>query len=115
MTQLDSLHVVDPSIRAELEMVGGAELPARLVEMYVDDANSLIQRIDTALQTKDGADAAKAAHRLKGGAAAVGAQRVAAVAKDMEESAKSGDFATLANRRSQFTHELHALQRIMGI
>lgn len=85
---LDSLPVVDTELRAELEMVGGPELPPRLVHMFLDDVPSLIEQIQVATGSGDSVTVSRSAHRIKGGAAAVGARRVAAVAKAIEFAGK---------------------------
>jgi len=113
-TDLASLSVVDPTIRAELEMVGGADLLNRLVDMFFDDSANLVRTIDSARASGDATSVAKAAHRLKGGAAAVGAQRVAAVAKDIELAAKSGQVGGLDGARASLDSEMTALRSAMA-
>jgi len=107
---LDALPVVDPDLRAELEMVGGPELPARLVHMFLDDVSGLIGQIDTAQAAGDSASLAKSAHRIKGGAAAVGAQRVVAVAKAIEFAGRQERLADVPGLMPILSTELDALK-----
>jgi len=105
--ELANLSVIDPDIRAELEMVGGAGLLARLIEMFFDDSKRLLASIDQAISSGDSTVVAQAAHRLKGGAAAVGAQRVAAVAMELEQASRE---SSLADARAMMDMELAALR-----
>jgi HPt (histidine-containing phosphotransfer) domain-containing protein len=107
---LDSLPVIDPALRAELEMVGGPELPARLVDMFLTDVPPLLETIDQSCKTGDSTATARAAHRIKGGAAAVGAQRVAAVAKALEFAGRKDRLGDVPGLRPLLDAELATLK-----
>ncbi len=105
-----NLSVIDPAIRAELELVGGTALLARLYEMFINDSNQLLSTIGQALAAGDAAAVSHAAHRLKGGAAAVGAQRVAAVAKELEQSGLDHNVNNLAGTMAAMDAEMAAFR-----
>ena len=110
VSNLAQLHIVDPRIQSELELVGGPDLLLRLVRMFFDDSSTLLSTIDTARASGDAPSVAKAAHRLKGGAAAVGAQRVAALAAHIENVAKADGVGALDEVRTSLDSEMSALQ-----
>ena len=106
---LDSIPVFDASLCKELEMVGGPELHPRLVTMFVEDCAAMCVDLDAALQANDAPAASRVAHRVKGGAAAIGARRVVAVARAMEHSANDGDIAPSRQLRAVLETEVAAL------
>ena len=106
---LDSTPVFDASLREELDLVGGPELHPRLVAMFVEDCTAMCVELDAALQANDSPAAARVAHRVKGGAAAIGARRVVAVARAMEPSAKDGDIGPSRELRAVLDTEVGAL------
>ena len=113
VSNLAALHVIDPRIQAELELVGGPALLQRLIHLFFDDSSDLLDTVDTARAANDSVSVAKAAHRLKGGAAAVGAQRVASLAAEIENAAKRGQCSGLDSTRAQLDSEMSALRAVI--
>lgn len=110
VSNLAQLHIIDPRIRSELELVGGLDLFQRLVDLFFTDSEQLLRTIDTARASGDSSSVAKAAHRLKGGAAAVGAQRVAALASHLENAAKDVRGGQLDTTRASLDAEMSVLR-----
>lgn len=106
---LDSIPVFDASLREELNMVGGPELHPRLVAMFVEDCTTMCVELDAALQAHDATTTSRVAHRIKGGAAAIGARRVVAVASAMEHSSRDGDLGPSRELRAVLDTEVAAL------
>jgi len=106
---LDPLPIVDAELRAELESVGGKELPAQIVHMFLEDSQQLTTRIRDLTAANDSAAVAKAAHRIKGGAAAVGALRVVHVSQAMESQSRRGELGNIPELLPLLQAELAAL------
>ena len=107
---LHAVPVVDTTLRAELETVGGPALVARLVSMFLDDAPDRLAQIDRGITAGDAVMVARAAHRIKGGAATVGALRVSTVARFVEHTAQAGELAPVPELRDLLASELDALR-----
>jgi len=107
----DILPVIDSSLWAELEMVGGTALPPRLVTMFLEDVYDLITRISTAAERGDASTVAQSAHRIKGGAAAVGARRVATVAKAVEAAGREAQLAGMSDMLRTLETEIDVLKQ----
>lgn len=80
---------MDLDVATALDAVGGDdELLAQVMQVFIETAPPLWQ----ALASPDigDADAQQLAHRLKGGAGSIGAQRLANCAADIEQIIKQG-------------------------
>ncbi|HCH62713.1 MAG: hypothetical protein CL927_01000 [Deltaproteobacteria bacterium] len=108
---LASVPVIDRSLREELDMVGGPQLHPRLVGIFMEDVQAMRTELDAALHIEDAPAAKRIAHRVKGGAAAIGARRVAMVASALESAAREGSLASAQALRPQLDVELDALAR----
>ena len=108
---LSSVPIIDRSLREELDMVGGPQLHARLVGIFMEDVHTMRTDLDAAMQADNAPEAARIAHRIKGGAAAIGARRVATVASAMESTAREGSIESTRSIRPQLDVELDALAR----
>ena len=82
--------LLDAATLAELrELHGGGLL--ELLELYLDDVGSQMPRLLAEIDRGETDSVALSAHRLKGSSLAVGAQRVGAIAAELEIRAKAGD------------------------
>ena len=107
---LTGLPIIDPSLRKELEMVGGVELHPRLVTMFIEEAETSQVQVTTALQTDDATLLARSAHRIKGGAAAIGARRIATLASALETSGRQDRLQDAPLLQTMLTAEIEALK-----
>lgn len=94
--------ILDESVLSELlASVGGdTEFVVQLLETYVADAQLQIAEIDAAVAANDAAALVRPAHTLKSSSATVGAQRLAARSRRLEQAGRSGtidDEATRSN------------------
>ncbi len=77
---------------------GGERLVGRLVHVYLEDAPDNIDALHAALEKDDAGAVAFAAHSLKSSSANLGARRIAALAAEVEQSARSGSLAGCEQR-----------------
>ena len=103
----------------QLDPDGQDRLLSRLIALYRDDSSQLLADIDNAMKVGDAEGVARAAHTLKSSSANLGATNVAAIARQIEHSARSGDIAELpasmTKLRAQRTvalSELEALDKL---
>jgi signal transduction histidine kinase/DNA-binding response OmpR family regulator len=100
----------------QLDPDGNDRLLARLIALYRDDSSQLLADIDNALKVGDADGVARAAHTLKSSSANLGATNVAAIARQIEHSARGGDLAELGNSltrlRAQRTVALSELEAL---
>ena len=84
---IDAVRQLDPD--------GQDRLLSRLIALYRDDSSQLLADMENALKVGDAESVARAAHTLKSSSANLGATNVAAIARQIEHSARGGDIAEL--------------------
>ncbi|NGP54643.1 hybrid sensor histidine kinase/response regulator [Thioalkalivibrio sp. XN8] len=77
----------------ELDASGEGALAARLIQAYLETAGTIIQDMRSAIGTPDLNAVRQHAHKLKSGAANVGARRLAELAARLETTAREGNAA----------------------
>jgi two-component system sensor histidine kinase/response regulator len=84
--------VLDKTVLAELQATTGDDLAfvRELVETYLADVPIQLEGIAGAIGADDAAALVRPAHTLKSSSATVGAMRLAAVARELEMTGRSG-------------------------
>ena len=77
-----------------------------LVEVFCVDAEESSVRLTQLLEAKDGNALSREAHRVKSGAANMGALRISALCKEVEQTAGDGDLQTAGQSVSQLLEEV---------
>ncbi len=72
---------------------GDLEVLKMIIQSFIEETPGSIEAISAALNSGDGVAAGAKSHALKGGASYIGAQRIQAMAMDMETAGKTGDLA----------------------
>jgi len=102
----------------QLDPDGNDRLLSRLIALYRDDSSQLLADLDNAMKAGDADGVARAAHTLKSSSANLGATNVAAIARQIEHSARSGDLKELPSSvtklRAQRTVALSELEALEG-
>jgi two-component system, sensor histidine kinase and response regulator len=100
----------------QLDPDGQDRLLSRLIALYRDDSSQLLADIDNGLKADDAEAVARAAHTLKSSSANLGATNVAAIARQIEHSARNGDIndlaASVTKLRAQRTVALSELEAL---
>jgi len=96
----DQTPILDPSVLAELrESVGDDDaFIAELVSTYVAEGRDHFAAMDAAVAARDAGAAVRPAHTLKSSSAALGAMRLAQIAREIEFAGREGDATGLAER-----------------
>jgi CheY-like chemotaxis protein len=84
---LESIVSLDPS--------NGAGLLSRLIRMYESNSLELLQAIKASFAAEDAVALSKAAHALKSSSGNVGAERLAALCKQIELAARDDDLVSI--------------------
>jgi diguanylate cyclase (GGDEF)-like protein len=86
----------------------------KMVEMYLEDTPTLIDHIGSALASADSAQIWEVAHSLKGASRNLGAEKLAAIARQLEDQASMGPVtdgeSLLAQLREEYSNVKHALK-----
>jgi two-component system sensor histidine kinase/response regulator len=102
----------------QLDPDGNDRLLARLIALYRDDSSQLLADIDNGMKANDAEAVARAAHTLKSSSANLGATNVAAIARQIEHSARGGDLkdlpASVTKLKAQRTVALSELEALDG-
>ncbi len=108
---------VDPAALAALRELN-PEDPAflrELIDVFLEDVPVRFAEIDRALATQDAVLLTRAAHTIKGSCSNFGAGALVAVALEMEQQGRAGDFAaataTLPALRREFDLVAEALKQ----
>ncbi len=106
-----NLHV----LRAALALPqGGEDILAVVVESFLGNTPQLIKQMQAAAANAELADLRRAAHTLKSSSAAMGAQQLASLSRQLEHHAQTGLAAeapaTIDEIRAEFTRVARALQ-----
>ncbi len=94
------LPLVDLDVVAELrDSTGGdTDFVRELVETYVGEAAGHLAALDAAIAAGDAAALVRPAHTLKSSSASVGAMRLAALSRTIEETSRGGALEGQADR-----------------
>ena len=87
----DDLEILDMRVIATLKELGGDDEPDLVIELiglFLQDAPLRMKEIESSLQSGDIALLERAAHTLKSSSANIGAARLSASCKSMEELAR---------------------------
>ncbi|MCC6797209.1 MAG: response regulator [Candidatus Hydrogenedentes bacterium] len=84
-------------------------LASKLLNTFADQGPSYILELETAANSSDAALVARAAHKLKGAAAAISARDIRAAAETIETRAKNNDLTAIADRISTLHTAMDAL------
>lgn len=91
-------------------MVGTDEATLReIVASYQDSIPRHLSGLEQALDAADRAEVERSAHRITGGAANLGAERVHAVAQQIEDAAREGALETCRAKVPALRSEIAAL------
>jgi HPt (histidine-containing phosphotransfer) domain-containing protein len=90
----------------ELQPKGEPDLLAELLTLYREEARRLIAEMQTAVATGASEALQRAAHTLKGSSANLGAVRLAALCRAVEDAARNGDGPAAAGLVEQVATEV---------
>ncbi|CAA9490871.1 MAG: diguanylate cyclase/phosphodiesterase (GGDEF & EAL domains) with PAS/PAC sensor(s) [uncultured Rubrobacteraceae bacterium] len=94
-------YPLDPGVIEGLRGLGGPELLAELVELYLEQAPAQLEALREAIEAGDAASVKGTAHALKGSSGNMGALRMATICAELEEtgSAEKLEYATALTKR----------------
>lgn len=96
--------VLDPTVFGEMRELMGDAL-GEFVATYLDNSPLLISKIESGLAKLDAEAIYHGAHQLKGGSGSIGAQKLAAVALEIEKIGKAGSTDNVVNLLAQLKAE----------
>ncbi len=99
---------LDPETLQMLRDVMEADFP-RLIETFIRDSAAHLQDIAGALAQGDSDGARRAAHSFKGSSSNIGAQRLSALCRDIERSAREGRLDALHELLTQVEQEFSSV------
>ncbi len=110
---------VAPSERFDLEKLrrvcqGDARKLREMLDLFVSSSEGLLTALTDALAGRDGAQAARQAHQLKGAAAYLGAAELTALAAEVENLAKAEDWEACASTVDDLQAAFIALRLEIG-
>jgi CheY-like chemotaxis protein/HPt (histidine-containing phosphotransfer) domain-containing protein len=106
-------QVLDHAAIEQLRKTMGTAFLDELLSTFVEDSQDLVNTMRRALGEKDADSFRRAAHSLKSNAASFGAMTLSALAKDLEESAKSGSLDGASPRVERLAGECERVTRAL--
>lgn len=85
---------------------GDQEFLKELVEVFLDDAQLRIEELKTAVESRDGRELSRTAHKLKGSSANLGANGLWDLAKELEHLSAAGSISSAEPLMAALEHEL---------
>ena len=85
------MPTIDKATFNELKQISGADFINELIDAFLDDAPTIIQNMQMALETKDTETFRRNAHSLKSNANTFGATELGVLAKELELMAKENN------------------------
>jgi HPt (histidine-containing phosphotransfer) domain-containing protein len=112
-------YLSKPLRPAELfEAIERLGAPPSEAEIFLDQSEQLIARLEEAVARGDAREIGKAAHKLKGSASVFRAERAARAAGRIEEMARAGELAAIAAAQAELVREVGrlraALEKLMS-
>ena len=110
------MAVLDQAVIAGLRDLREPNQPdplKELVELFLRDARSRLQKMDTAISQKDTFSLAAAAHTLKGSASNLGARQLAGLCLTLEKQAKTGELTETATILLEVKSEFQAVEKTL--
>ena len=109
------MHVIDQGAVLDRQQLRDItldddELMREVIAALLDDTTNQLVLMDAAIRDKDPQKTMRLAHYCKGACANVGANRIAAVLKRMEQQAASHSFDDCADSLCNLTQELERLR-----
>ncbi len=101
----DDIRREDLRVRTDIKLLGPRML-REIIANFLESAEKLETAIRLAVDQRDPAALATAAHELKGASATVGAARMAEICKQMERSGRQGSFGSAEQRLLELRREL---------
>ncbi|MEW6353403.1 MAG: response regulator [Pseudomonadota bacterium] len=103
----------------DLQVEGAPDLVAELIDIYLADTPQLLQILSEALSRLDAQGLRRAAHSLKSVSGNLGAKRLSALSKELEDMGRTGDLQKaekkLAEIRQEYTAVRLALEATRGV
>ena len=102
--------LLDTSVLDELRasVEGDRDFVVELIEAYLADGATHVAAIDAALETDSAEALVRPAHTLKSSSATVGAMRLAATARELEMTGRSGSLAEAGEAAGRVADEWRA-------
>jgi HPt (histidine-containing phosphotransfer) domain-containing protein len=106
--------VVDRNTLDRLIQGAGGAFVAELIDTFGEDARELIATLRRALPASDLDAFRRAAHSLKSTSESLGATRLAALARELEASARAGSLNGAEDRVRQLADQYELVTRALG-
>ncbi|HZQ05275.1 MAG TPA: response regulator, partial [Anaerolineae bacterium] len=109
----DDAQVIDPATFENLKATMGADFIGELIDTFLEDSPQLIAQMKTALKQNDADSFRRAAHSLKSNSNNFGAFQLAALSKELEMTAKTGNLNGTADKITALETEFARVRLVL--
>lgn len=106
-------NLIDPAAWENMKMMIEPVFLAELIDTYLTDSVSLIQEMRAAAGAGNAEGLRRAAHSLKSNSATLGANHLAGLAREVEMSARAGQFEGVSGKIEAIETEFTRLTPVM--
>jgi histidine phosphotransfer protein HptB len=92
---------------------GNEEFELELLNIFVTETRSLLQQARHVILSQDAPPLAHIAHQIKGGSGNIGMREIVRFARELEQSAQSGDWESATNQVEQISRSLNYVQNFL--
>lgn len=105
--------LIDKEAWERMKSMTGPAFLVELVDVFLKDSPELIEEMRSGLAAGDAERVRRAAHSLKSNSASFGADRLAAVSREIEMTAKSGSLEGTGSKLSEVEEEYARLTPVL--
>ncbi|MFN8575228.1 MAG: Hpt domain-containing protein [Candidatus Sericytochromatia bacterium] len=97
-------NIIDSSVISELKEMGGQEFLSELIEMFLQQSETIMDEIKTHSSSKDALSLSKSAHKLKGSCLNLGAQEMSNLCQNIEYQGKENNLEGIDEKISKLVN-----------
>ena len=101
---------IDMTVLTETAGRNASRLLPQLIPIFLEDGDSLMERMAQALQIGDATQLQQAAHRLKGNSASLGAITLTHMTNELENLGKAGDLTAAGHTLALLSEEYNKVK-----
>lgn len=94
-------NIIDLSVINELKEMGGQEFLSELIEMFLQQSETIMDEIKNFSSIKDALSLSKSAHKLKGSCLNLGAQEMSSLCQKIEYQGKENNLDGIEEKVSE--------------
>jgi two-component system sensor histidine kinase/response regulator len=114
VTASDAVDMAALTDLEDAQVEGEPDLVVELIDLYLEDSSSKLAAIREAIAKTDEASLRRATHSLRGSSASLGAHRLAALCRELEQIGFSDSLESAESLRTGLERECELVQQVFA-